>query len=190
LDDGPAVLARPSKPQSPPKPATPPPAAEKPSTKPAPGKPKAGEGLAGVFAEFKEEMEQDSAVESDIENHYNMGMAFKEMGLYDEAIGEFQKAYHGAEHLPNNPNFIPVCTLLAHCFMEKNLPELAVNWLETALKAPALDREGEMALRYEIGSSQETAGQHPAALESFMRVYSMNIDYRDVADRIRSLKGN
>jgi hypothetical protein len=74
--------------------------------------------------------------------------------------------------------------------MEKSLPELAVKWLETALKAPGLDREGEMALRYEIGSSQETAGQRQAALDSFMQVYSMNIDYRDVADRIRSLKGN
>jgi len=191
LDDGPAIL--PLKPPAPPaaKSAAPP-ATPKPveKAKPAASKGKSGDGLADVFAEFKEEMEQDSAVESDIENHFNMGVAFKEMGLYDEAIGEFQKAYHGAEHLPSNPNFIPVCTLLAHCFMEKSLPELAVKWLETALKAPGLDREGEMALRYEIGSSQETAGQRPAALESFMQVYSMNIDYRDVADRIRSLKGN
>jgi tetratricopeptide (TPR) repeat protein len=187
LDDGSAILAPPSKPPARPPAAKP---VEKAAPKPAAGKPKGGEGLADVFAEFKEEMEQDSAVESDIENHFNMGVAFKEMGLYDEAIGEFQKAYHGAEHLPSNPNFIPVCTLLAHCFMEKSLPELAVKWLETALKAPGLDREGEMALRYEIGSSQETAGQRPAALASFMQVYSMNIDYRDVADRIRSLKGN
>jgi pilus assembly protein FimV len=185
-------------PAPPPTPAprpTPPPAAAKAKPAPAaapatPAKPAGKGSLADVFAEFKEEMEQDSAIESDIENHYNMGVAFKEMGLYDEAIGEFQKAYHGAENLPNNPNFIPVCTLLAHCFMEKNLPELAVRWLQNALKAPGLDREGEMALRYEIGSSQEKAGQSAAALESFMQVYALNIDYRDVADRIRSLKGN
>jgi tetratricopeptide (TPR) repeat protein len=147
-------------------------------------------GLADVFADFKQEMEQDSAIDSDVENHYNMGMAFKEMGLYDEAIGEFQKAFHGAENAPAHPNFIPVCSLLAHCFLEKNLPELAVTWLQKALKAPGLDREGEMALRYEIGSAQEAAGQKAAAMESFMLVYALNIDYRDVADRIRSLKGN
>jgi tetratricopeptide (TPR) repeat protein len=154
-----------------------------------PAAPSSG-GLADVFADFKQEMEQDSAVDSDVENHYNMGMAFKEMGLYDEAIGEFQKAFHGAESAPAHPNFIPVCSLLAHCFMEKNLPELAVTWLQKALKAPGLDREGEMALRYEIGSAQEAAGQKAAAMESFMLVYALNIDYRDVADRIRSLKGN
>jgi hypothetical protein len=135
-------------------------------------------------------MEQDAAVDSDVENHYNMGIAFKEMGLYDEAIGEFQKAFHGAENSPSHPNFIPVCSLLAHCFLEKNLPELAVKWLQNGLKAPGLDREGEMALRYEIGSAQEAAGQKAAAMESFMLVYALNIDYRDVADRIRSLKGN
>jgi tetratricopeptide (TPR) repeat protein len=178
----------------------PPPKAAPPATAPQPAAKKtpahapaqaAGTGgLADVFADFKQEMEQDAAVDSDVENHYNMGMAFKEMGLYDEAIGEFQKAFHGAENSPSHPNFIPICSLLAHCFLEKRLPELAVTWLQKALKAPGLDREGEMALRYEIGSAQEAAGQKGAAMESFMLVYALNIDYRDVADRIRSLKGN
>jgi tetratricopeptide (TPR) repeat protein len=179
-------------------PAAKPPAPHAPAPTPAPeprktparaAAPSKG-GLADVFADFKQEMEQDAAVDADVENHYNMGMSFKEMGLYDEAIGEFQKAFHGAENSPSHPNFIPVCSLLAHCFLEKNLPELAVKWLQNGLKAPGLDREGEMALRYEIGSAQEAAGQKTAAMESFMLVYALNIDYRDVADRIRSLKGN
>jgi tetratricopeptide (TPR) repeat protein len=174
----------------PPTPPSPPPAKavpKPPVTPAATGKP--GTGLSDVFAEFKQEMEQDSVVEADIENHYNMGVAFKEMGLHDEAIGEFQKAFKGAEHLPNYPNFIPCCTLLAHCFLEKHLPELAVQWLEKARKAPGVDGEAEMALLYEIGSAHEVGGQHDKALESFMRVYAMNIDYRDVADRIQALKG-
>ncbi len=182
----------PAHPAAPPAAKQPAPPAPAPEPRKAPSAPSSGRGggLADVFADFKEEMEQDSAVDSDIENHYNMGVAFKEMGLYDEAIGEFQKAFHGAENSPSHPNFIPVCSLLAHCFLEKNLPELAVKWLQNGLKAPGLDREGEMALRYEIGSAQEAAGQKDAAMESFMQVYALNIDYRDVADRIRSLKGN
>ncbi|GEM_PF-1429896 len=179
----------PGAPQKPMTPATPAPPPEKKGA-PAASKTTSGGGLADMFADFKQEMEQDAEVDSDVENHYNMGVAFKEMGLYDEAIGEFQKAFHGAEHSPSHPNFIPVCSLLAHCFLEKNLPELAVTWLQNGLKAPGLDREGEMALRYEIGSAQEAAGQRAAAMESFMLVYALNIDYRDVADRIRSLKGN
>ncbi len=173
----------------PPPPAAPAKAAKQPTGAHAPAKPAAPKGgLSDVFAEFKEEMEVDSAAEADVENHYNMGVAFKEMALWDEAIGEFQKAYNGAAAIPHYANFIPCCSLLAHCFIEKNLPELAVTWLEKALKFQDLDREGEMALRYEIGSAQEAAGHKDKALESFMQVYAMNIDYRDVADRISSLK--
>jgi tetratricopeptide (TPR) repeat protein len=183
----PPAPPKPIPPKAPPAKAASPPA--KPTKPAAAGKAAAGGGLAEMFDEFKAEMEQDQAVESDIENHYNMGVAFKEMGLFDEAIGEFQKAFHGAERLPSHPNFVPICSLLAHCFLEKNLPDLAVQWLTTALKAEGLDRESEMAVRYEIGAAQESAGRNSEALESFMQVYAMNIDYRDVAGRIRALKG-
>ncbi len=81
------------------------------------------------------------------------------------------------------------CTLLAHCFKEKGLPALAVRWLENALKAPGLDVDGILALRYEIAASHDAAGNTKAALDSYMEVYAMNIDYRDVADRIRELRG-
>ena len=163
-------------------------AARPPAAQPA-ASAQGGEGLGQVFAEFKEDLESGAAAEEDIETHYNMGVAFKEMNLFDEAIGEFQKAYQAAERTPNYANFIQCCTLLAHCFLEKNLPEVAVKWLERALKAPGIDPEGEMALRYEIGAAHDMAGNATAALNSFMEVYSLNIDYRDVADRIRALKG-
>jgi tetratricopeptide (TPR) repeat protein len=182
--------AAPPQPAAKPAPPKPAPKAPPPAKAPAAAAGATGAGLADMFAEFKEEMEQDQVVEADIENHYNMGVAFKEMGLYDEAIGEFQKAYHGASQIPGYPNFIPCCSLLAHCFVEKHMPELAVQWLENALKAPSLDREAEMAVRYEIGAAHELAGQPAKALESFMRVYAMNIDYRDVADRIQALKNS
>ena len=144
--------------------------------------------MAEVFDEFKAGMEE-AAVEADIETHFNMGVAFKEMRLYDEAIGEFQKAYQAAERAKSYSNFVRCCTLLAHCFMEKNLPPLAVRWLENALKAPGLEQDDILALRYEIGAAHELAGNKKAALDSFMEVYALNIDYRDVADRIRELHG-
>ena len=118
-----------------------------------------------------------------------MGVAFKEMNLLDEAIGEFQKAFQSAERAKSYSNYVRCCSLLAHCFLEKNLPLLAVRWLENALKAPGLEQEDIVALRYEIGAAQEMAGDKKAALGSFMDVYAQNIDYRDVAERIRDLQG-
>ena len=177
--------------QPPPKAAAPPPKPP-PAAPPAPSPPSAAPGGAGalteVFDEFKAGME-DATAEADIETHFNMGVAFKEMNLLDEAIGEFQKAYQAAERAKSYSNYVRCCSLLAYCFLEKNLPPLAVRWLGNALKAPGLDQEDIVAVRYEIGAAHEMAGDKKAALSSFMNVYSHNIDYRDVADRIRELQG-
>jgi hypothetical protein len=45
-----------------------------------------------------------------------------------------------------------------------------------------------MALHYELASAHEIAGDKTSALSNFMQVYGSNIDYRDVAERIRALK--
>ena len=169
-------------------PSTPPPAVPPTAPAPASGTPEGAGALAEVFDEFKSDMEDDTA-EADIETHFNMGVAFKEMNLLDEAIGEFQKAYQAAERAKSYSNYVRCCSLLAHCFLEKNLPPLAVRWLENALKAPGLDQEDIVAVRYEIGAAYEMAGDKKAALSSFMDVYAHNIDYRDVAERIRELQG-
>ena len=168
--------------------STPPPAVPPTAPAPASGTPEGAGALAEVFDEFKSGME-DATAEADIETHFNMGVAFKEMSLLDEAIGEFQKAYQAAERAKSYSNYVRCCSLLAHCFLEKNLPPLAVRWLENALKAPGLDQEDIVAVRYEIGAAYEMAGDKKAALSSFMDVYSHNIDYRDVAERIRELQG-
>jgi hypothetical protein len=61
-------------------------------------------------------------------------------------------------------------------------------WYERALRTPGLDQETILALRYDLGISQEMAGDKTAALKSFSQVYASNIDYRDVADRISALE--
>jgi len=184
-----APAAPPPKPPAapPPKPvAAPPPAPAVPAPPPA----AAGGALADVFADFKKDMEEEEAgSEADIETHFNMGVAYKEMRLFDEAIGELQKAYQTAERAKSYGNYLRCCTLLAHCFVEKGMPLPAVRWLENALKAPGLEHEDILALRYEIGSAYELAGNKKAALDSFMEVYALNIDYRNVAERIRELQG-
>lgn len=143
--------------------------------------------LTKVFDEFKQELGAVEEVE-DIETHYNLGIAFKEMGLYDEAISEFQKVYKAAENEQAYPNLIQCCTLLGLCFMDKGLPAIAVQWYERALQAPGLDPEGALALRYDMGVAHEQAGHRKAALDCFMEVYGLNVDFRDVGERIRQLQ--
>ena len=171
------------------------PSAVRPLTTPAPGPtpPKfdagAGVDLADMFGELKHELEEDSAaIDEDPETHYNLGVAFREMGLLDEAIGELQKVCQAVDRGHTFPHIMQTYTWLSQCFLDKGIPEAAIRWYERALKLPTIDAETRTALHYELASSYETAGDKGAALNHFMEVYGSNIDYRDVAERIKTLK--
>jgi tetratricopeptide (TPR) repeat protein len=96
----------------------------------------------------------------------------------------------GAQKGTYPPNFLQVCTLLALCFMDKKLPAIATKWYLRALELPDLDEEATMAVTYDLGLAYEQAGDTRKALEKFSEVYSQNIDYRDVAEKIRQLQTN
>ena len=143
--------------------------------------------LSGLLAEM-EDPGAAAAAKGDPETHYNLGVAFREMGLLDEAIGEFQKVVKGSGKGNFPTNFLQACSLLAICFMEKKMPAIAVKWYLRALETPGLDEEALMALQYDLGLAYEQAGDSRNALERFIEVYSQNIDFRDVADKIRELQ--
>jgi hypothetical protein len=162
-----------------------------------PGTPKAtpkfdsgpGVDLAGMFGELKHELEEDAATaDEDPETHYNLGVAFREMGLLDEAIGELQKVCQSVERGRPFPLIMQTYTWLAQCFLDKGIPEAAIRWYERALKLSDLDQDTRIALHYELASAYETAADKPAALNHYMEVYGSNIDYRDVSERIKALK--
>ena len=149
----------------------------------------AGVDLAEMFGELKQDLEADSgSTDEDPETHYNLGIAFREMGLLDEAIGELQKACQSFDHGHAFPQIMQTYTWLAQCFLEKGVPEAAVRWYDKALIVPGIDGETRVALHYELASAYETAGDKGSALKHFMDVYGSNIDYRDVAERIKALK--
>jgi tetratricopeptide (TPR) repeat protein len=149
----------------------------------------AGVDLADMFGELKHELEEDATtVEEDPETHYNLGVAFREMGLLDEAIGELQKVCQAVERGHSFPQIMQTYTWLSQCFLDKGVPEAAIRWYQKALQLPNLDDETRTALNYELAASYEMAGDKPAALGHFTQVYGSNIDYRDVAERIKTLK--
>jgi tetratricopeptide (TPR) repeat protein len=145
--------------------------------------------LAEMFGELKQDLEAGSSTtEEDPETHYNLGIAFREMGLLDEAIGELQKTCQAVDRGHPFPQVMQTYTWLAQCFLDKGLPEAAIRWYDKALHANGIDEETRTALHYELAAAHETAGDKPSALKHFMEVYGRNIDYRDVAERIKPLK--
>ena len=162
----------------------------------AAGRGKAGKGPAAAadgasqLSGLLDELDDGAAAatDDDPDKHYNLGVAFREMGLLDEAIGEFQKVVKGAQKDNFPPNFLQACSLLAICFTDKGMPAIAAKWYMRALELPGLDEESVLALQYDLGVAYEQAGDTRTALEKFSEVYSENIDFRDVAEKIRTLQ--
>jgi len=136
-----------------------------------------------LFREFQRGV-AEQVKEEDYDTHFNLGVAYREMGLLDEAIGEFQLAMRSPDM------FIDGASMIASCYSEKGLPEQAAQWYERALEAPDLVFEAKMGLRYELGRAQEAAGNSQAALASYVEVLTSSPGFRDVVDRVARLKAN
>ena len=144
--------------------------------------------LHEVFQEFRSELGEMGEEDEDLETHYNLGIAYREMGLLDEAIGEFQKVAKAVQKGKPFRYEMNCSVMLGLSFMDKGEPKVASLWYRRALQVPDLEEESALALRYDLGLALESAGEADAALDSFRQVYAANIDYRDVADRIATLQ--
>jgi tetratricopeptide (TPR) repeat protein len=144
--------------------------------------------LNDILSDLQEETAEAAVTEEDPETHYNLGIAFKEMGLLDEAIGELQKVCRAIDGGHSFSQPIQAYTWLAQCLVDKGAPEAAFRWYQKALQLPGLDDGSRNAIYYDLGAAYEASGDKKSALANFMEVYGSNIDFRDVASRIKSLK--
>ncbi len=158
-----------------------------PATTTPPVRPGIDAGLAELFEEFRAAEEGDTAQE-DFETHYNMGTAYKEMDLMDEAVQEFQTAANLVKPRDGTSRFLQCCNMLGHCFMQKGMPEAAVIWFKKGLSAPGHTEDEYQALRYELASAYEQLGDVKQAREFYTEVYGVDVSYREVADKLSQLK--
>lgn len=145
-------------------------------------------GLAEIFEEFRQAAEEEPEAKEDFETHYNMGTAYKEMDLLDEAIMEFQTAASLTVPSDGTSRYLQCCNMLGHCFMRKDLPRAAVLWFKKGLDAPGQGEEECKALRYELGAAYEHMGDLSRASDLFTEVYGMDVAYRGVGERLQELE--
>ncbi|HVE71109.1 MAG TPA: tetratricopeptide repeat protein [Thermoanaerobaculia bacterium] len=139
------------------------------------------QSLEEIFKEFKKGVEQQLDSE-DYDTHYNLGIAYKEMGLIDEAIGEFQLASKDPKRA------VECASMLGLCFLEKGMPQLAIKWYRKGLEMPEITQEEHVGLLYDLASAYQEVGDTENAQKSFMEVYAANSTYRDVTTRIKALE--
>ena len=121
----------------------------------------------------------DQVPRDDYETRYDLGIAYREMGLLDEAIAELQLASRGASRR------IESTSLLAACLLDKGLPKLAIQWLERGLEAPGLRPEQALSLRYDLARAHEARGERELALEIYVELYGEDAGFRDVAEKLQ-----
>ena len=144
-----------------------------------------------ALSEFRNELgleEFETEIGNDYETHYDTATAYREMGLLEEAIREFQDAINIAKPNDGTRRFFQCANLLGHCFMEKQMPNLALVWYQRGLETVGLNDDEKQALYYEIALAYEAGEDFAKAVQYFEKIYGENIDYRDVSARLESLK--
>ena len=137
--------------------------------------------FARMLSQFKTKIAQNVAAD-DVRAHHDLGMAYKEMGLIEEAIEEFQAALRASR------DHLPTYELLGQCFIEKGQPEAAVRALQRALGL-GVDVEDELlGIYYFLGRAYEQTGNKESAVEYYDRVFSLDINFMDVTERLRALR--
>lgn len=151
---------------------------------------------AGIksFDEFKSEMisdeNQSQEEDSDFDYRYQMGIAYKEMGLMEDAIKELQEAIKVVSANDGTRRFFWCCNLLGHCFIEKGLPNIALMWYKRGLEAKYISQEEAQGLRYELANAYEMAGDKQMAIRYFEEIYAVSVGFRDVGKRLEKLMSN
>lgn len=123
----------------------------------------------------------ESLSPTDYDTHYNLGIAYREMGLLDEAISEFQLAAKDSRYL------VDCCSLLGASFLEKGFPDLAVKWYRRGLESPVSSDSERLGLLYELGTLFESIGDGDSAREALAEISATDSSYRDVAARLDRL---
>ncbi|MGD2153819.1 MAG: tetratricopeptide repeat protein, partial [Gemmatimonadales bacterium] len=137
--------------------------------------------FAEMLSQFKSKV-ADAIEEEDAASHYDLGCAFRDMGLLDEAIAEFQIAARGLEFR------LRAIEMLGACFVEKGDHRIALKVLNRALQVPGHKDEELIGIFYAMGRSYEDLGETGHALEWYERVMGCDMNFMDVGRRVSALR--
>jgi tetratricopeptide (TPR) repeat protein len=112
-------------------------------------------------------------------SHYDLGLAFKEMGLLGDAIAHLQLALRGGAHL------LATVEVLGECFIGRGDPRLAARLLQRAAQLSSVREQELVGVLYWFGRAQEELGDREEARAAYERVAAADAGFRDVADRLR-----
>jgi len=137
--------------------------------------------FARMLAQFKTKVAAHLP-RDDARAAHDLGTAYREMGLLEEAIGMYQQA------LRAEPGRLPSLEMLGRCFLEQGEAEAAIRVLERGVTPrPAVEDEW-LGIYYYLGVAYEAAGHRDEAREFLEKVFALDINFQDVTERLRALR--
>jgi tetratricopeptide (TPR) repeat protein len=137
--------------------------------------------LLDIVMEFRKGLDEKMD-EKDFETHYNLGIAFFEQGLFDEAILELELA------AKNEALSVECFGVISLCYREKKMFKECLEWIDKAL-AVTEKRSGQWySLRYDLGQIYEEMKEEKKALRIYNELKKWDSKYRDVITRVETLK--
>jgi tetratricopeptide (TPR) repeat protein len=133
-----------------------------------------------TLAAFKRGIEENVELD-DYHTHYDLGVAFKEMGLLDEAIAEFQKALRAPE------GRLRTAEALGTAFFDKGQFAVAENLLRRAVETLAGGDDEKIGLLYWLGRTREAQGKQAEAMAAYERALAVDIRFMDTGERVQRL---
>jgi tetratricopeptide (TPR) repeat protein len=136
--------------------------------------------VAEVIADFRSATSEILDLE-DFQAHYDLGMTYLEMELFDEAASEFELAARGE-------NFaLPSQEMLGYCFLRRGQIDLAIRELRKGLAIPGHGDRDRLGLLYNLGIACGVTDQEEEAIDCFRRILEIESDFRDARSRLERL---
>lgn len=134
-----------------------------------------------LLSQFRKEV-FESIGEGDYRSHYDLGVAYKGMGLFQEAIEEFEIASRDASLK------LKACEMIGSCLMDKGKMDDAIRVLNDGLKIPGHEPKEYFGIYFLLGSSYEAKANLSLALKSFWNAYNIDKTVPELAKKINELK--
>ncbi|MGH0037773.1 MAG: tetratricopeptide repeat protein [Myxococcota bacterium] len=138
------------------------------------------DGFASIFSEFKKGVSATLS-DADTETRYDLGIAYREMGLYEDAIGEFRVCLTSADRMVDS------LTMMGLCALDLGRPSDAVSHFEQALAGDELDDTRRAGVSFDLGRAFEQAGDAVRAKAAYESVAEIDPDFPEIQERIQAL---
>lgn len=119
--------------------------------------------------------------------HYDLGLAYKELGLLEDAVEQFLQAFEHLDAEEHAPQKILCCSMLANVFLSQDNYEESIKWSRIGLSLPGKRDFEWKALQYDLACALEKLGQREEAHREFQQILDRDPDYRDVQVRTETL---